>query len=157
MWYRLYTGSPTGGGGDRMLRASRLAALVVVTGALAAGITQTGSAATANIAKTVKYSASCAGHVVGATTIRGTCHGTFGKCPYKVTASPPQFTTTEGCRGGSFTFTGTGTVRNNRIETSWHLIKGSGKFKGAKGHGTLQAYSKNGTNYETEQGTFSLR
>lgn len=140
-----------------MLRVSRLIALTAATCAAVAGSAQVGLAATAHTAKTVKYNASCVGHVVGATTVQGTCHGPFGKCSFKVVASPPQFTTTEGCPGGRFTFTGQGVIKNNSIETSWHLIRGTGKFKGAKAHGTLQASNKNGTNYETEKGTFTLR
>ena len=71
------------------------------------------------------------------TKISGTFKGKpWGKVKATGTLIIPVATVTFKLKGGTVTVRGTGTLKGTTINSKWKVLKGTGKYKGAKGKGT---------------------
>ena len=71
------------------------------------------------------------------TKISGTFKGKpGGTVKAKGTLVIPVATVTFKLKGGTLTVRGTGTLKGTTITSKWKVLKGTGKYKGAKGKGT---------------------
>ena len=137
-----------------MFKKSRAVVLVVAIGTMGLASAQIASAKT----KTVKYKATCKGKIIGATGNEGTCKGTFGKLSYVDKAALPNFTEVQKLKGGTISIKGTIKITPAGLESTWKVVKGTGKYKGIKGKGTTLATrdSTGGTTAKVKA-TYKLR
>ena len=90
-------------------------------------------------AKTYKVKATVVAKVGPNLSLKGTVKGKpIGKCTYKGKLEIPNTTGVWKCKGGTITVFSKGTSgASNDARADWKVLKGTGKFKKAKGKGKV--------------------